>query len=277
MKRHATAFTLIELLVVISIIALLIGILLPALGAARESSRQSQCASNIRQLGIALISYSADSKNKFPRNVGGVPEWYHVDTLGSYLPQAIVLGSGNLGGPIFVCASDREAAARSYAMNVFASSQISNPPALPSANRGQLFTADAVPGSKLILLGEAWSTNPATVNGVTRWFSQATIGMPPSDATATPVGKRFGAGGGLGTPTLNATRYPPGGNAPTQLDFTRHHQNKNAFAPQQGGAMHLSYIDGHASLRKLDDLVRDWSTGTSTLDSMWSPNDPNFN
>lgn len=56
------AFTLIELLVVISIIALLIAILLPALSAARESARRTQCASNLRQLGIASAVYSNAAK-----------------------------------------------------------------------------------------------------------------------------------------------------------------------------------------------------------------------
>ena len=60
-------FTLIELLVVISIIALLIAILLPALGAARASARDSQSLSNVRQIGsIAMTAYLADRKELYP-------------------------------------------------------------------------------------------------------------------------------------------------------------------------------------------------------------------
>jgi prepilin-type processing-associated H-X9-DG protein/prepilin-type N-terminal cleavage/methylation domain-containing protein len=66
-RQHA--FTLVELLVVIGIIAVLIGVLLPALNKARQASRTAACLSNLRQMGNAWTMYLNDSKGRLPDSV----------------------------------------------------------------------------------------------------------------------------------------------------------------------------------------------------------------
>ena len=89
-------FTLIELLVVIAIIAILAGMLLPALNSAREKGRGASCKNNLKQMHIAAMFYNSDfkewnmareySKALIPGRTSGL-SWFHVHQILKYLPN----------------------------------------------------------------------------------------------------------------------------------------------------------------------------------------------
>lgn len=83
-RRRPWAFTLIELLVVISIIALLVSILLPALGSARGAAQTIACLSNIRGLGQSLAMYAGESQDFIPDATDGEDYGGYVNTEPKY-------------------------------------------------------------------------------------------------------------------------------------------------------------------------------------------------
>jgi prepilin-type N-terminal cleavage/methylation domain-containing protein len=120
--RLSKGFTLIELLVVIAIIAILAAMLMPVLGRAKENGRRTACASNLRQLGLALAIYAADNQDVLPLPQQPSARW----------PAQLQHGYRNF--KLLVCPTDASARAvvsappvtnadfapRSYLINAFA-------------------------------------------------------------------------------------------------------------------------------------------------------------
>jgi prepilin-type N-terminal cleavage/methylation domain-containing protein/prepilin-type processing-associated H-X9-DG protein len=290
LSRHTkrAAFTLIELLVVIAIIALLIGILLPALGKARDSGRQIKCMNQTRQITMALTVYANDFKGKFSPNMiqggGRLAEyWFDEIRLGPYLPQADpadqpVTGYQTLGGGVLACPNHIDGS-RSYTMNYWASSAVGSvgSPTRPGGANGSAsgkgFDINVDFTDRMMLIAESW----ATFRGVTdqaKWYTQSTMGT-----FGTPA-ERFGAGNGINDASLNAGFDRP---AEYGTDFSqqpksyipwyRHPRRRDLpFAIRGGG--NIGFVDGHAELKDPSTLFKQvGSTWRSTKAVMWSPKD----
>ena len=181
MRRRG--FTLIELLVVIAIIAVLIGLLLPAVQAAREAARRSQCVNNLKQMGISLHNYHA-SLGSFPvgyfnpsasQSVLASPGNYNWSVLAQMMPfmeQGVLYNAVNFDFPVRTS------------------------PGYPSFG---------APPSSVFLM------NTTAVSTIVSLFLCPSDGVPPPNSTSGPTNYSFCAGDGIGGQNLAGDPFEANG------------------------------------------------------------------
>ncbi len=142
-------FTLLELLTVISIISMLMGLLLPALGSAKQRSMAAKCGSNQHQIGLAITQFAGDYFDLLPRE--GISPWVDRPRLGAHIPwieatRPYLLSGGkvdDLASPVYL------------------------DPAHPNPNHVVHYVINGIgfeqSGSRILELGDRRGATPSTV------------------------------------------------------------------------------------------------------------------
>jgi len=218
------AFTLIELLVVIAIIAILAAILFPVFAKVREKARQTSCASNMKQLGLAFTQYVQDNDEKYPcgTDPGYSSFYYGSGWAGQIYPY--VKSTGLYRCPDDSTSNSGNAVAVSYALNSNVTFTIVN-------GAGSSLAAFNAPASS-VLLCEATKSQPVDVSNT----------VTPETISPNTNGYDYINGGIAGTVRL-ATGYM-GGNTGTNPPFDQaagRHTDGSNFLAADG---HVKWLKG---------------------------------
>lgn len=230
-------FTLIELLVVIAIIAILAAILFPVFAKARDAARQTQCSSNLKQLGTAISMYAQDNGELLP--MGSM-----VDTNGGVVSWADLLLPYTKSAKLFICPNDSS----------LRDSQDTN-------NKGKAILAGQVSyayrdyynsyyGSGAVMGASTGGTIDPSSLAIIRCSIGNATGAFKADVqnTYTNYAKVFGATlytiNASNNTTLNLTSTLPGG----QPTFTTAAQVTSAASINHGDNCPFLYADGHVKV-----------------------------
>ena len=235
--KIGNVFTIIELLIVIAIIAILAGMLLPALGRAKESAKQISCGSNLKQLDLAFLSYLGDNQEYLPPSVidysgvGTYTVWGQTMADGQYIsPEAI---SSNPKSTTLLC-----------------------PSSLVTNGGSPIYTQGNYGMNALITytLGQSGATTP---------YRTTAIKNPSSKILLLDCGNSYIAYDKITGP-LQRVFYVPGARAnmlQTWNQASYQNQQDDAWKGRHDKKVNVVYFDGHLDISKADDL---------TATSLWS-------
>lgn len=192
-RLHHAAFTLVEILVVIGIVMLLIAIMLPSLGRAREHSRQLACATNMRSIAQAVTMYADENFDSFPVTTHIAQEGGWILTVAEYLQDKRVYRCPSDSSTDWFRPSDSPAEqlvndrVNSYATNVYISPRKDPPPgAIDTRSKYGFLVRRLIPhpGETVHfaeLADTSWAKTAADHLHADQWVPSMLTGLPLTD------------------------------------------------------------------------------------------------